>query len=131
MFLKEKLSWQSLNLNLFAKPVLLFVWIFFYALSNWHVSDCDRCLLKRKCFKVFLEAFWITFICYINKNFSVKLLSLVSITPLSTTICLLKIVQFRAIHQSRSVRIAKKRALCLECHKTSGTVFPNTDLSAG
>ena len=40
------------------------------------------------------------------------------------------------IHQPRSVRIGKKCALCLEYQpravsKTSGTVFPNTDLPAG
>ena len=36
------------------------------------------------------------------------------------------------IHQLRSVRIRKYRALCLaHCSKTSGTVFPNTDLPVG
>ena len=105
------------------------------------------------------QSFEITLICFINKYFSVKPFSFVCITSLSTIIYLLKncsvqrgscryysltIIRvlfvsisfsFRkfknAIHQSRSVRIAKKRALCLECHKTSGTVFPYTDLPAG
>ena len=61
---KKKFPWQTLNLSLFAKPVVV---VFFflkractfvsYTLSTLQVPGCDRYLLKKKSFKVCLEAF--------------------------------------------------------------------------
>ena len=56
------------SLNVFARKIVVTVFNLEFVCHTSIIvclnflSDCDRCLLKRKCFKVCLEAFWITLI---------------------------------------------------------------------